>query len=60
MLTHHPVFSERPSFVCLAGSPHTLAVAFQGGDVLLMRGYDDCIPQVIVKQTEGADCGRQI
>ena len=37
------------SFVLCTGSPYTVAVGFQGGDVLLMRGYDDCIPQVIVK-----------
>ena len=31
-----------------------MAVGFQGGDVLLMRGYDDCIPQVIVNSNAEA------
>ena len=54
LIKNKPCMYPQCSYLFVPGSPYTVAVGFQGGDVLLMRGYDDCIPQVIVKENTEA------
>ena len=40
----------RNSVWYFSGKPFVLAVCFKNGEILLMRTYDDIIPQVIMSE----------